>query len=80
MIIGRIIYAGSKLSLSHVKGISSLWEACGINSKINVDHHCYRPMDKLLDNQEKIQKELAKKHLADKHLILYDITSTYLKW
>ena len=30
MIIGRLIYSGSKLSLSQLKPRSTLWEVCGI--------------------------------------------------
>ena len=78
MIIGRLVYAGSKLSLSHMAGNSCLWELCGI-SKVDVDNHCYEPLDALLDRQEAIQKKLAKKHLTDGSLVLYDITSSYLE-
>jgi transposase len=79
MIIGRIIYAGSKLSLSHLGDLTCLWELCGIDGKVDVDKHCYLPMDKLLSRQEAIQKKLAAKHLSDGKLVLYDITSSYLE-
>lgn len=79
MVIGRIIYAGSKLSLSHQQNNTSLWEICGINSTIDVDKHCYEPMDRLLQRQKAIQKKLAEKHLSSGQLILYDITSSYLE-
>ena len=79
MIIGRITYAGSKLSLCHQQDNTSLWELCGIDSPVDVDKHCYFPMDRLLKRQKTIQKKLAKKHLTDGRLILYDITSSYLE-
>ena len=79
MIIGRIIYAGSKLSLSHLGDVTSLWELCGIDGKVDVDKHCYLPMDRLLSRQEAIQQKLAAKHLGDGKLVLYDITSSYLE-
>lgn len=80
MIIGRLIYAGSKLSLSNCTNYSALWEVCGIpDAEIDVDRHCYEPMDKLLERQEEIQKALARKHLADGVLVLYDITSSYFE-
>jgi transposase len=79
MIIGRIIYAGSKLSLSHLGDVTSLWEICGIDGKVDVDKHCYVPMDRLLSRQEAIQQKLAEKHLGDGKLVLYDITSSYLE-
>jgi transposase len=81
MIAGRIVYAGSKLSLSHCGSYSALWEVCGISDEeeIHVNTHCYAAMDKLLSRQSAIQKSLAKKHLPDGTLVLYDITSCYLE-
>jgi transposase len=79
MIAGRLVYAGSKLSLSHCGTYSALWEICGINGDIDVNVHCYDTMDRLFERQEAIQKALAKKHLADGVLVLYDITSSYME-
>jgi len=64
MIAGRLVYAGSKLSLSHCGSYSALWEVCGINGDIDVNTHCYAAMDRLLERQDAIQRKLAKKHLA----------------
>jgi transposase len=36
-------------------------------------------MDRLLERQPAIQKTLAKKHLAEGALVLYDITSRYME-
>ena len=79
MIVGRIVYAGSKLSLSNCGSFSALWEICGIKKEVDVNVHCYDAMDKLLDRQESIQKNLAKKHLENGTLVLYDITSSYME-
>ena len=80
MIIGRVIYQGSKLALSRTREISCLWEICGINDeKIDVDKHCYDAMDELLARQQLIQKKLAAKHLTTGSVILYDITSSYFE-
>jgi len=79
MIIGRIIYAGSKLALSHQSQNTTLWELCGVEGKVDVDKHCYEVMDRLLERQPAIQRALAKKHLQNGHLVLYDITSSYLE-
>ena len=80
MIIGRIIFQGSKLALSRVSEISCLWEICAVSDvEINVDKHCYDAMDELLLRQKSIQKKLASKHLTDGSVILYDITSSYLE-
>ena len=79
MIIGRLVFQGSKLSLSHCSSYSALWEVCGIAGNIDVDTHCYESMDKLFVRQEAIQQALAKKHLQDGTLVLYDITSCYME-
>ena len=80
MIIGRIIYQGSKLALSRVPDMSCLWEICGVaDAEIDVNRHCYDAMDELLARQKMIQKKLASKHFADGSVILYDITSSYLE-
>jgi len=80
MIVGRVIYAGSKLSLTRVGSFSSLWELCGVtDTDIDVNHHCYSPMDRLMERKDIIQKKLAQKHLTQRSVILYDITSTYFE-
>ena len=79
MIIGRLLYAGSKLSLSHQWKSTVLWELCGVSGPVDVEQHCYDPMDRLLDRQKAIQKALASKHLQEGCLVLYDITSSYLE-
>ena len=80
MIIGRIVYQGSKLALSRVPDISCLWELCGVSkAEIDVDEHCYDAMDELLARQDLIQKKLVEKNLADGSVILYDITSSYFE-
>lgn len=79
MIVGRILYAGSKLSLSHQFKNTALWELCGVEGAVDVDIHCYEAMDRLLERQDAIQRTLAAKHLANGHLVLYDITSSYLE-
>ena len=79
MIVGRLVFQGSKLSLSNCSSYSALWEICGIIGDVSVDLHCYDTMDKLFHRQKEIQKALASKHLQDGTLILYDITSCYME-
>ena len=79
MIVGRLLYAGSKLSLSQQWKSTVLWELCGVSGPVDVEQHCYEPMDRLLDRQKAIQKALAAKHLQEGCLVLYDITSSYLE-
>jgi transposase len=79
MIVGRVVYAGSKLALSNQWKNTALWELCGTVGPIDVEAHCYHPMDRLLERQPAIQRALAKKHLRNGHAVLYDITSTYFE-
>lgn len=79
MVTGRIIFAGSKLSLCNQFSTSYLWELFGVKERPDVEDHCYKPMDMLLERQPQIQKNLAKKHLSSAHLVLYDITSSYFE-
>lgn len=81
MIIGRLVYQGSKLHLCHLHQDSAVWNEAGYeNGEIpDVNKHCYSALDNLLRRQPAIQKELAKRHLSDGCLVLYDITSSYLE-
>jgi len=79
MVIGRVVYQGSKLSLCNQYPNTCLWELCGIEDRPDVEEHCYEPLDRLLQRQGAIQKKLAAKHLKNGCLVLYDITSSYLE-
>ena len=79
MIVGRIVYAGSKLALSNQARNTALWELCGVEGEVDVEKHCYAAMDRLLERQKAIQKTLAAQHLKEGHLVLYDITSSYFE-
>jgi len=41
MIVGRLLYAGSELSLSHQWKNTVLWELCGVSRPVDVEDHCY---------------------------------------
>ncbi len=81
MIAGRIMYPGSKLSLTSMYLDTVLWELCGHekDSQPDVNKDCYESMDELFKRQKSIQNQLAKKHLKDGCIVLYDITSTYFE-
>jgi hypothetical protein len=79
MIAGRVVYAGSKLALSHQWKNSALWELCGTEGPVDVDLHCYAAMDRLLSRQKVIERTLAQRHLKEGQLVLYDITSSYFE-
>lgn len=79
MIVGRLVYAGSKLALCNHHPNTCLWELCGIAEPPDVDVHCYEPMDELLRRQTAIQRHLVRGHLNGGHVVLYDITSVYFE-
>jgi transposase len=79
MVVGRIVFQGSKLGLCNQSGNTALWELCGVEGKPIVEKHCYLPMDRLLERQTAIQKKLAKNHLQNGAMVLYDITSSYFE-
>lgn len=79
MIVGRLVFAGSKLALSNQWKNTALWELCGVTGPVDVDVHCYASMDRLLARQAQIEKTLAQRHLKEGCLVLYDITSSYFE-
>ncbi len=40
---------------------------------------CYAALDWLLDQQSRVEEALAKRHLSEGALVLYDVTSTYFE-
>ena len=80
-IVGRILYQGSKLSLTNLYNDTCLWELCGYapGTRPAVQEACYAPLDKLLQQQPRIQKRLAQRHLTDGCLILYDMTNIWFE-
>jgi hypothetical protein len=81
LIVGRIVYQGSKLALTNVYADTALWELCGhpADERPDVDRHAYPVMDRLMERQNSIQKALAERQLHDGCLIYYDLTSSYFE-
>lgn len=81
MIVSRILEPRSKFATARALNgetlHSSLGEVLEV-SKVNEDD-LYEAMDRLLDRQEQIENTLAKRHLKDGTLTLYDVTSTYFE-
>jgi transposase len=79
MIVSRVVSPGSKLNtarcLKRETATSSLGELLDIDDLD--DRELYQAMDWLLKRQVFIEKSLAKKHLSDSTLILYDVSSSY---
>ncbi len=79
MIVGRVVYQGSKLSLTNLWQDTALWSLVGLGEDRPDVDDCYKAMDRLLARQSAIQKALAGKHLQDGTLVLYDVTSSYFE-
>jgi len=80
MIFGRILDPGSKLALARElgdTGASTLGEALELGP-VKADE-LYKAMDWLLEHQEAIEAKLAKRHLQDGALLLYDLTTVYME-
>jgi transposase len=81
MIVARIIEPSSKLAtarqLDEHTLANTLGELLGLRSADEDD--LYDAMDWLLKRQERIEAKLAKRHLSEGCLVLYDVTSTYFE-
>lgn len=81
LVIGRILDPASKLAaaraLSPATAGSSLGEALGLG---DVDEdELYQALDWLLQRQPVIEATLAKRHLSNGTLVLYDVSSSYME-
>jgi len=81
MIVARIIDPCSKLATARGLGeetaFTTLGEILGVESSGEDD--LYEAMDWLLVRQPAIEAKLAKRHLHEGTLVLYDVTSTYFE-
>jgi transposase len=81
MLVGRILDPVSKLAaartLSPATASSSLGEALGLGEVD--DNELYAALDWLLARQAAIETTLAKRHLRNGTLVLYDVSSSYME-
>ncbi len=79
MIAARIIAQGSKLSIIQWLKDAAADSVFGF-SRADLDvEDLYAAMDRLLERQSDIQKQLAARSLSDGCLVFYDLTSTYFE-
>lgn len=81
MVLSRLLFPQSKLALVRAlageTASSSLGEVLGV---VDADEdELYSAMDWLLSRQDRIEAALAKRHLAEGTLVLYDVSSTYFE-
>ena len=81
MLVARILQPRSKLATARALGAetlaSSLGEVLGVAEATADD--LYAALDWLLPRQARIEAALARRHLAEGTLVLYDVTATYFE-
>ena len=81
MIVARVLDPGSKLAtarnLAEATAGDSLADTLGLGAVDEDD--LYAAMDWLLKRQDRIERSLARRHLEEGALVLYDLTSVYLE-
>jgi transposase len=81
MLVERVVGARSKLAtaraLNEATQTSTLGQLLGLGAVDEDD--LYEGMDWLLARQSEVEAALAKRHLADGSLVLYDVSSTYFE-
>jgi hypothetical protein len=81
MIVERIIAPGSKLALHRAlapeTATSSLALSLGLADV--AEREVYAALDWLIEAQPRIEAALARKHLVDGTLVLYDVSSSYME-
>ena len=75
MIAERLLYPCSKLATTRIWHSTTLAEELLVTDADEDD--LYNAMDWLLARQRKIENKLAKQHLAEGSLVLYDVSSSY---
>jgi len=81
LLVGRVLEPASKLAaaraLSPATAASSLGAALGLG-EVDEDE-LYTALDWLLERQSAIETALAKRHLSNGTLVLYDVSSSYME-
>jgi len=82
MIVARILEPASKLATARgfhpETATSSLAALLGLDESVE-ESQLYRALDWLLTRQQSIENALAKRHLSEGSLVLYDVSSTYFE-
>jgi hypothetical protein len=81
LIINRVIAPASKLAT--VRALNPETAASSLGDRLKLGEvavaEIYQALDWLLAQQERIENGLAKRHLTDGTLVLYDVSSSYLE-
>jgi hypothetical protein len=82
LIVGKLIYPHSLLSLANMSSETMLWQLCDqtFNFKPDPNKHFYPALDRLLTRRSLIQKKLAEKHAVSSNpSFCYLIASSIFK-
>ena len=81
MVVNRVIAPGSKLATVRALAPETASSSLGTTLDLGTveEREIYAALDWLGRQQERIERALAKRHLSDGTLVLYDITSSYLE-
>lgn len=77
MICQRVIAPGSKLATARALGQTTLASELAIQGADEDD--LYAALDWLVGRQERIEGRIARRHLTDGDLVLYDVSSSYFE-
>jgi transposase len=79
MMVSRLLHPGSKLSTFHALRAETAQSTLAEELKLEEvePQEFYAALDWLLARQTRIENKLAKRHLAEGTLVLYDVSSSY---
>jgi transposase len=77
MIVGRVLEPGSKLACTRQLQACTLGEELGVQGAAHDD--MYAAMDWLLERQDQVEQRLARRHLKEGELALYDVSCSYFE-
>jgi transposase len=81
MIVARLIDPASKLATA--RGLDDETAICSLGRVLGLgaldEQELYGALDWLVEQQERVEKALARRHLKNGTLVLYDVTSTYFE-
>ena len=77
MIAGRVLEGGSKLACTRQLHSCTLGEELGVEGAVHDE--LYAAMDWLLERQPAIEQRLARRHLKEGELALYDVSCSYFE-
>ena len=77
MIAGRVLRGGSKLACTRQLHACTLGEELGVEGAVHDD--LYAAMDWLLERRDRVEGRLARRHLKQGELALYDVSCSYFE-